>query len=106
MHAAIVACGLRNQTWKAVAQSVFEVQVLLQSVLQAAPLVPLGYEPQLSTSPHALQQHIGVLGTYGGGVGGGEGGGGVGLGEGLGEGGLGEGLGEGASPAMRSTIAL
>jgi len=72
-------------------------------------MVPLGREPQLSLSPHAPQQHIGVLGTYGGVVvvvvviGGG---GGTGVGEGLGEG-LGEGgLGEGVSPAMRSIIAL
>lgn len=87
------------------AQSLSEEHVLLQSVLHAAPPCPLGNEPQLSESPHALQQQCGVLGCGGGGVVGGVGGGvgtGVGLGEGPGVGGLGAGV----SPAMRSKIAL
>jgi len=52
-----------------VLQSLLELQVLLQSVLQRAPPCPVGYNPHVSESPHAPQQHVGLAGGVGGGVG-------------------------------------
>lgn len=105
------------QTWIVVLQSLLELQVCVQSVLQCAPLVPLGNPPQSSEEPHLFQQHCGLLGGFGGtgagvGVGGGTGLGGTGLGGdggvggmGLGGGaGLGAGVGECAVWAPSATI--
>lgn len=76
-------------------QSPFELHFLVQAVLHRPVLPPFGYEPHESLSPQALQQHVGVLGTYGAGVvvvGVGDGAGGVGgVGDGDGAGGDGAG---------------
>lgn len=64
----------------------------------------MGYVPHESASPHALQQHVGVLGTYGDGAGGD--GGGVGVGLGVGAGGVGLGVGAGVVLVVWGPVAM